>query len=127
MIPRIDLQALIADDSRANSDLLAGITDFGFLIVYNSPLSGGDVTRVTEMYRQFFHLSDNEKSRVSMVKTGSNRGWGASGSEQVDPNATPITKRCLTAAMYRRRRILLLGILFMRPTSGLFFLMGLNG
>lgn len=89
MIPRIDLQALIADDPRANSDLLAGITDFGFLIVYNSPLSGGDVTRVTEMYRQFFHLSDDEKSRVSMVKTGSNRGWGASGSEQVDPNANP--------------------------------------
>jgi isopenicillin N synthase-like dioxygenase len=41
------------------------------------------------MYRQFFHLPGSEKERVSMAKTGSNRGSGASGSEQVDPNANP--------------------------------------
>ena len=34
-------------------------------------------------------MPGSEKKRVSMAKTGSNRGWGASGSEQVDPNANP--------------------------------------
>ena len=89
MIPKIDLQALIANDPRASRDLLAGIQEHGFLIVRNTSLSAADVLQVTDMYRQFFHLPGSEKERVSMAKTGSNRGWGASGSEQVDPNANP--------------------------------------
>jgi len=89
MIPKIDLQALIANDPRASRDLLAGIQEHGFLIVRNTSLSAADVVQVTHMYRQFFHLPGSEKERVSMAKTGSNRGWGASGSEQVDPNANP--------------------------------------
>ena len=89
MIPKIDLQALIANDPRASSKLLRGIQEDGFLIVRNTSLSAADVTRVTDMYRQFFHLPESEKELVSMAKTGSNRGWGASGSEQVDPNANP--------------------------------------
>jgi len=89
MIPKIDLQALIANDARASRDLLAGIKEHGFLIVRNTQLSESDVTRVTDMYRAFFHLPEDEKACVSMAKTGSNRGWGASGSEQVDLNANP--------------------------------------
>ena len=89
MIPKIDLQALVAKDAGANHDLLAGIQEYGFLIVHNTSLSAADVVQVTDMYRQFFHLPEAEKAHVSMAKTGSNRGWGASGSEQVDPNANP--------------------------------------
>jgi len=89
MIPKIDLQALIANDPRASRDLLAGIQEHGFLIVRNTSLSAADVVQVTHMYRQFFHLPGSEKERVSMAKTGSNCGWGASDIEQVDPNANP--------------------------------------
>ena len=46
---------------------------YGFLIVQTS-LSAVDVTRVTDMYRQFFHLPEAEKAHVSMAKTGSNHG-----------------------------------------------------
>ena len=89
MIPKIDLQALVANDAGANRDLLVGIQEYGFLIVHNTSLSAADVLQVTDMFRQFFHLSEAEKAHISMAKTGSNRGWGASGSEQVDPNANP--------------------------------------
>ena len=89
MISKIDLQALIANDAGAKCDLLAGIQEYGFLIVHNTSLSATDVVQVTDRYRQFFHLPEAEKAHVSMAKTGSNRGWGASGSEQVDPNANP--------------------------------------
>jgi hypothetical protein len=39
MIPKIDLQALVAKDAGANRDLLAGIQEYGFLIVHNTSLS----------------------------------------------------------------------------------------
>jgi len=68
MIPKIDLQALIAKDAGTNRDLLAGIQEYGFLIVHNTSLSAADVTRVTDMYLQFFHLPGSEKERVSMAK-----------------------------------------------------------
>jgi len=61
MIPKIDLQALIANDPRASRDLLAGIQEHGFLIVRNTSLSAADVVQVTDMYRQFFHLPGSEK------------------------------------------------------------------
>ena len=88
-IPKIDLQALITNDASTKHDLLAGIQEYGFLIVHNTSLSAVDVTLVTNRYRQFFHLPEAEKAHVSMAKTGSNRGWGASGSGKADPNANP--------------------------------------
>jgi isopenicillin N synthase-like dioxygenase len=44
---------------------------------------------VIDTYRAFFHLPQAEKAVVDMAATGSNRGWGASLSEQVDPAANP--------------------------------------
>lgn len=89
MIPKIDLQALNAKHPTAVDALISGISKHGFLIVHNAGLSVESVAHVIETYRRFFLLDTDEKSRVSMAKTGSNRGWGASGSEQVDPNANP--------------------------------------
>ena len=51
MIPKIDLQALIANDTGAKRDLLAGIQEYGFLIVHNTSLSATDVVQVTDRYR----------------------------------------------------------------------------
>lgn len=119
MIPKIDLQALVAKDAGANRDLLAGIQEYGFLIVHNTSLSAADVVQVTDMYRQFFHLPEAEKAHVSMAKTGSNRGWGASGSEQVDPNANPDYKKCLIVVMCLHPCTLLRRTVFMRLINGL--------
>ena len=41
------------------------------------------------VYRAFFHQPDEIKQSVDMAETGSNRDWGVSRSEQVDPEANP--------------------------------------
>ena len=89
MIPKIDAQNLIARDAATMDLLQDGIAHYGFLIIHNTDITQDEMARVIAQYRAFFQLDPSEKSRVDMAKTGSNRGWGAPLSEQVDPNANP--------------------------------------
>lgn len=89
MIPKIDAQKLIARDAATMDLLQDGIAHYGFLIIHNTDITQDEMARVITQYRAFFQLDPSEKSRVDMAKTGSNRGWGAPLSEQVDPNANP--------------------------------------
>lgn len=93
MIPEIDLSAVLNNDEKTIARLREGAEDIGFLTVTNTELSRADVERVITVYRDFFRLPESAKSLVDMAKTGSNRGWGASGSEQVDPEANPDYKQ----------------------------------
>ena len=93
MIPEIDLSAVLNNDEKTIARLREGAEDIGFLTVTNTALSRADVERVIAVYRDFFRLPESAKSLVDMAKTGSNRGWGASGSEQVDPEANPDYKQ----------------------------------
>jgi len=93
MIPQIDLNAVIRRDTHALAALKSGVEDAGFLTLTNTAISRAEVTRVIAAYRTFFHLSEASKRAVDMARTGSNRGWGASGSEQVDPTANPDYKQ----------------------------------
>ena len=93
MIPRINLQSLIANDPEALSDLARAAQDVGFATIYNTPLTRRDVEAVIAAYRAFFLLPDAQKDAVNMARTGGNRGWGAPGAEQVDPNANPDYKQ----------------------------------
>lgn len=97
MIPRIDAAALIDPSDKghraAREAVEYGATDIGFLSVYNTPIAPKTVADVIEMYRAFFHLPGAEKRKFDMAQTGSNRGWGAPGSEQVDPDANPDYKQ----------------------------------
>ena len=87
MIPRINLDALRANDEVALADMRRAATDAGFATVHNTALDAARVRETIETYRAFFHLPEAEKRPVDMAATGSNRGWGAPGSEQVDPAA----------------------------------------
>jgi isopenicillin N synthase-like dioxygenase len=89
MIPRLDAQKLMSRDAQTMVQLKSGIENDGFLIIHNTDISTKAITDVLNMYRAFFHLDSDEKARVDMSKTGSNRGWGAPLSEQVDPNSNP--------------------------------------
>lgn len=97
MIPRIDAAALIdpthAGHHAARDATRIGASDVGFLTVYNTPITAQTVADVIAQYRAFFHLPAAQKADYDMAKTGSNRGWGAAGSEQVDPNANPDYKQ----------------------------------
>ncbi len=97
MIPRVDAAALLAPNSKGHAqavqDVVRGATDVGFLVVHNTPIATKQVTDLIDTYRTFFHLPASEKLAVDMARTGSNRGWGASGSEQVNPDANPDYKQ----------------------------------
>jgi len=87
MIPRIDLAALRAADAQALDAMRVAASDVGFATVYNTALSPQRVRDAIEMYRAFFKLPEADKRAYDMAVTGSNRGWGAAGSEQVNPDA----------------------------------------
>lgn len=93
MIPSIDLEALAAGDAGALAAMHDAATSVGFATVYNTALSPARVRHVIETYRAFFKLPDAEKQPYSMAGTGANRGWGAAGTEQVDPDANPDYKQ----------------------------------
>ncbi len=89
MINNLDLEKLDRREPDELARLLHAIGEVGFLTVSNTGLDASRCTSVIEAYRKFFHLPEAQKARVDMAKTGANRGWGASQSEQVDPNANP--------------------------------------
>ncbi|PTX56519.1 isopenicillin N synthase-like dioxygenase [Litoreibacter ponti] len=93
MIPRIDAQALAAGDPGAVAATKAGAQEIGFLTVYNTALTAAEVEAALDAYRGFFKLPVALKEAVNMDRTKSNRGWGAQGSEQVDPDANPDYKQ----------------------------------
>lgn len=85
-IPRIDLAALLAGDPAQVAEVRRGACEVGFLTLTNAGL---DPRPAIAAYRAFFALPAAEKAAVDMARTGSNRGWGGPGSEQVDPAANP--------------------------------------
>jgi isopenicillin N synthase-like dioxygenase len=93
MIPELDLARLRSRDAEEMRRLAHSMRDIGFLVVTNTGLEAARVQAVLEGYRQFFALPQSEKQAINMARTGSNRGWGASGSEQVDPDANPDYKQ----------------------------------
>ncbi len=97
MIPRIDAAALIDTNhpghAAAQAQAVTGAADIGFLTIYNTPIAPDRAEAVLAAYRTFFRLPARQKAAVDMAKTGSNRGWGAPGSEQVDPDANPDFKQ----------------------------------
>lgn len=93
MIPRLDAAALAAGDAQSLAALGEAAMGVGFATVYNTALTAARVSEVIETFRAFFHLPERQKQALDMAKTGSNRGWGAAGSEQVDPDANPDYKQ----------------------------------
>ncbi len=88
-IPRLDMARIAAGDAIEMARLGQAVREIGFLTITNTGLDAERIARVMAAYRQFFLLPDSVKATVDMARTGANRGWGASGSEQVDPDANP--------------------------------------
>ncbi len=93
IIPQINAACLFdsehADHATSLEQVRVAAEDIGFMTIVNTSMNRSTVERVMDVYRQFFMLSYAEKTSCSMTITGSNRGWGEPGSEQVDPNANP--------------------------------------
>ncbi|WP_339766334.1 2-oxoglutarate and iron-dependent oxygenase domain-containing protein [uncultured Pseudosulfitobacter sp.] len=97
MIPRLDAALIAARDADTIAALAQAAQGTGFATVHNTALTEPRVREVIETYRAFFHLPETQKRDVDMARTGSNRGWGAAGSEQVDPDANPDYKQFFDA------------------------------
>lgn len=93
MIPRLDAQKIARRDPETLDALRRGAEESGFLTVWNTAITPARMRFVLGAYRAFFDLPEAEKRVVDMAATGSNRGWGASQSEQVDPQANPDYKQ----------------------------------
>lgn len=93
MIPRLDARALASNDPETIAQMREAATVTGFATVYGTGISADRVLEVLDLYRRFFQLPQADKAKIDMARTGSNRGWGASGSEQVDPDANPDYKQ----------------------------------
>jgi len=89
MIPRLDAAALAAGDPDALAQMKLAAEQVGFATVHNTKFSSARMRYVLAAYRAFFALPFEIKDQVNMARTGSNRGWGAPQSEQVDPAANP--------------------------------------
>lgn len=92
-VPRIDAQALLAGDPEVVEQVRIAAADVGFLTLWNTPIPDRVIVGVFAAYKAFFMLPMAQKEAVNMARTGSNRGWGAAGSEQVDPEANPDYKQ----------------------------------
>jgi len=93
MIPEIDTKALIAGDPEVLAMVRAAAEDIGFMTIVNTPFSSERMQTLLQAYHRFFRQPETAKQSINMAATGSNRGWGAAGSEQVDPNANPDYKQ----------------------------------
>lgn len=96
-IPNISAK-VIADanhkDYTATFEKIAkAVDDIGFITVSDTGISASDIETLLFTYKQFFLSSTDNKSAVDMALTGSNRGWGGAGAEQVDVNANPDFKQ----------------------------------
>ena len=92
-IPEIDARVLFDAGHPGYEASLAQVRaaaeDIGFMTLTGTHLTGAEVRQVLDAYQRFFKLPESAKAVYNMAKTGSNRGWGAPGAEQVDPSANP--------------------------------------
>ena len=97
LIPAIDASVLFdtshKDHQRTLSEVGAAATEIGFMTVYNTGISREQVENLLAQYREFFLQPEQIKGTVDMAATNSNRGWGASGAEQVSATANPDYKQ----------------------------------
>ena len=92
-IPKIDYNLLCQEHHhhyvQELEKLNIAVTHYGFLIIKNYPMDIGGVQQVFALYKQFFQQSIEEKNKVNMAKTHSNRGWGGIHAEQVNQDYAP--------------------------------------
>jgi len=90
-IPNISAKALMDSEHKDHSNTLQivanAVDNIGFITVSDTHINSDDVLALLVVYKQFFLSSEENKSAVDMSLTGSNRGWGGAGAEQVDPES----------------------------------------
>lgn len=96
-IPNISAKALTDASHRNHPETLKkvanAVDNIGFITVSDTGINASDIETVLSTYKQFFLSSAENKAAVDMGLTGSNRGWGDAGAEQVNTDANPDYKQ----------------------------------
>ena len=92
-IPKIDYEVL-CDTNHVNNKselkkLSLAVSNYGFLIIKKYPINIKNINNVFSIYKDFFKLKYEEKNKINMSNTLSNRGWGGPKAEQVNTNYKP--------------------------------------
>ena len=77
------------------------VSNYGFFLLENTPINEKIINNIFDTYNEFFSLPFEEKNKINMANTSSNRGWGAPKGEQVNQNFNPDYKEIFDSGPYK--------------------------
>ena len=105
-IPTIDYKIISNHADPSFNDELKkfyfAISRYGFLLLKNTPIDKKVKTNILKTYKEFFYLPIEQKNKVNMALTSSNRGWGAPRGEQVNPEYNPDYKEIFDTGPHQK-------------------------
>ena len=105
-IPKVDYKIISNQvDASFNAELEKfnyAISHYGFLLLQNTPIDKKVKNNILKTYKAFFDLPFEEKNKVNMDLTSSNRGWGAPKGEQVNPDYNPDYKEIFDTGPHQK-------------------------
>ena len=78
------------------------ISNYGFLLLKNTPIDKKVKNNILKTYKEFFYLPFEQKNKVNMALTSSNRGWGAPRGEQVNQEYNPDYKEIFDTGPHQK-------------------------
>tara|TARA_Y100001954_G_scaffold103998_1_gene113113 strand:+ start:568 stop:1485 length:918 start_codon:yes stop_codon:yes gene_type:complete len=108
-IPKIDYNIISNQmNSHFNDELKKfnyAVSHYGFLLLKNTPIDEKVKNNILNTYKEFFALPFEQKNKVNMALTSSNRGWGAPQGEQVNPDYNPDYKEIFDSGPYQKVKV----------------------
>ena len=105
-IPTIDYKIISNHADPSFNDELDkfnfAISRYGFLLLKNTPIDKKVKNNILKTYKEFFYLPFEQKNKVNMALTSSNRGWGAPRGEQVNPEYNPDYKEIFDTGPHQK-------------------------
>ena len=105
-IPKVDYKIISNQvDASFNAELEKfnyAISHYGFLLLQNTPIDKKVKNNILKTYKAFFDLPFEEKNKVNMDLTSSNRGWGAPRGEQVNREYNPDYKEIFDTGPHQK-------------------------
>ena len=105
-IPTIDYKIISNQIGSSFNDELDkfnyAISNYGFLLLKNTPIDKKVKNNILKTYKEFFYLPFEQKNKVNMALTSSNRGWGAPRGEQVNPEYNPDYKEIFDTGPHQK-------------------------
>ena len=105
-IPKVDYEIISNNVDASFNDELGkfnyAISHYGFLLLKNTPIDKKVKNNILKTYKAFFDLPLEEKNKVNMDLTSSNRGWGAPRGEQVNTEYNPDYKEIFDTGPHQK-------------------------